>query len=209
LYSLDPKDQQLVPSENIKPGTSYANVTIEKIYRITGKTVQTKGVVPHITLPDLYDSIDFRENTMPLALPNDSIFKKTYYQPLLLLPVRELKHKSELRLEVHKGFKDITNASVMLASANNDADPLPLSWTDYKNKADGISNSITRVTTNGSKTSAFKVGYHQFESQRMQLDEFVKDFNEVWTKKLETDISLEEAFHITCDYIDITLRNKK
>jgi carboxyl-terminal processing protease len=209
LFSLDPKDQQLAPSENIKPGTSYANVTIEKIYRITGKTVQTKGVIPHITLPDVYDSIDFREHTMPMALVNDSIFKKTYYQPLLLLPVRELKHKSELRLATHKGFKDIVSASAILGSVNNNTDPLPLNWVDYKRKADDISSSIARVTTNKSKSTAFKVGYHQFESQRMQIDEFVKDFNEAWTKKLETDISLEEAFHITCDYIDITLRNKK
>ncbi len=51
------------------------------------------------------------------------------------------------------------------------------------------------------QTTTFSVTNHAFDRQRMQVDEFVRQTNDVWMKNLLRDISLEEAFSIICDYI--------
>jgi carboxyl-terminal processing protease len=192
---------------DLKPG-SYASVTFEKIYRITGKTAQASGVVPHIQLPDLYDSLLFREDLLPRALPHDSIFKKTYYQPLMLLPVSELRHKSEQRTKMNAEFFAIKEASGVLGRSQMDTVPVSLRWSDFSKRADEQAAILKKIEKSG-VIGSFTIGHHQFEMQRMQMDQFVDNFNKSWIKKLEKDILLEEAFLIICDLIDIHQRKPK
>ncbi len=53
-------------------------LTISKFYRINGGSTQRKGVVPDVSLPDMYEYIDRGERQIPSALPWDSISPADY-----------------------------------------------------------------------------------------------------------------------------------
>ncbi|MGR9107078.1 MAG: carboxy terminal-processing peptidase [Gammaproteobacteria bacterium] len=48
-------------------------LTQSKFYRISGASTQNRGVIPDIELPSLFDGSEIGENTMPNALPWDTI----------------------------------------------------------------------------------------------------------------------------------------
>jgi carboxyl-terminal processing protease len=207
LLPLTLKTPATSVTNKLKPG-SYASVTFEKIYRITGKTAQASGVIPHIQLPDLYDSLLFRENLLFRALPHDSISKKIYYKPLTPLPIPELRHKSEQRTKASGDFLAIKEASVVLGKPQMYTETIPLRWTEF-NKIAERETAVLRRVEKPSAITSFSVGYHEFELQRMKMDQFVDDFNKSWVKKLEKDILLEEGFLIICDLVEINQRKPK
>ncbi len=205
IFPLDPEPAKSTASKTSKSEWGFSSITTMKIYRITGKTAQQRGVTPDIALPDIYDFIDFREDQLPGALPYDSLFKKAYYTPLDFLPLGELIDKSRMRVASKEVFEITTRCSKKIAEMQEQLDTVSLAWNDYINRIDdeGTEFSLLNSLTEKS-TDAFKIGSHTFDRQRMEADPYIKQINEVWTKNLLRDRSLEEAFYIMCDYIAIT-----
>lgn len=205
IFPLQPEKAKSEASKSIKSNWGFSSITTMKIYRITGKTAQRRGVTPDIVLPDLYDFIDFREDQLAGALPSDSLIKKTYYTPLDFLPIGDLADKSKARVAQHAGFRMTKQCSKKLAELQEELDTVSLTWVDYKKLIADEGNEFGLLKEATAKsTEAFKIGNHAFERQRMEVDPYARQINDVWTKNLLHDISLEEAFYIICDYIAIT-----
>jgi carboxyl-terminal processing protease len=180
----------------------FTTITTLKIYRVTGKTAQQYGVIPDIILPDLYDSIDFREESLRGVLPSDSISKRIYYTPLSLLPLCELKERSERRVRANEGFQTTSVCSKSLKYLRHKFESVSLNWSEYKKLMDHEAAPFEKLKSITDKpTAVFKVNHHASDNLRMKQDEYLRHVNEVWAKKLMRDISLEEAFYIICDYI--------
>jgi len=202
VFSLEPVEKHASASAAKKLGWGYTTITTLKIYRVTGKTAQKRGVAPDIMLPDLYDFIEFREENLEDALTSDSISRKIYYTPLGVLPVCELKEKSQVRIAKNNAFQTTIQCSKALGGLATKLDTVSLNWADYKKMImeEGKQfKSLKEITEN--PTNAFKVNNHVFDQERMNRDEYIRQVNEVWAKNLVRDISLEEAFFIICDYI--------
>jgi carboxyl-terminal processing protease len=202
VFSLEPDEKKGNASAAKKLGWGYTTITTLKIYRVTGKTAQRRGVTPDIMLPDLYDSIEFREENLEDALTSDSISRKIYYTPLGLLPLCELKERSQVRIAKNNAFQTTIQCSKALGGLATRLDSVSLNWADYKKliTEEGKQfKSLKEITEN--PTNAFKVNNHVFDQERMNRDEYIRQVNEVWAKNLVRDISLEEAFFIICDYI--------
>ncbi len=60
-------------SKTFPKGLGSMKVTIQKFYRINGKTTQLNGVTPDIIVPDLYDNLDLGEKDMKYHLEFDEI----------------------------------------------------------------------------------------------------------------------------------------
>jgi carboxyl-terminal processing protease len=43
-------------------------ISINKFYRVTGKSNQATGIIPNVTVPDIYETIYLRNVTIPLPL---------------------------------------------------------------------------------------------------------------------------------------------
>ena len=74
--------------------------TLAKFYRISGQSTQNRGVLPDITFPSLYDGRDIGEDTLPDALPWDTISPASYkpyadFRPYL--PSLTDKHERRIR----------------------------------------------------------------------------------------------------------------
>ena len=202
VFSLELDEKKGSTAAAEKLGWGYTTITTLKIYRVTRKTAQRRGVIPDILLPDLYDFIEFREESLEGALPSDSISRKIYYTPLGLLPVCELKEKSEVRIAKNNAFQTTIQCGKALRGLATKLDSVSLNWSDYKKMITEEGQqfkSLKELTEN--PTSAFKVANHVFDRERMDRDEYIRQVNDVWAKNLVRDISLEEAFFIICDYI--------
>ena len=202
VFSLEPDEKNTSASAAKKMGWGYTTITTLKIYRVTGKTAQKRGVTPDVVLPDLYDFIEFREENLEDALSSDSISRKIYYTPLGPLPVCELKEKSEVRVSKNTAFQTTIQCSKALSLLATKLDSVSLNWSAYKKLItdEGTQFKLLKEITE-KPTNAFKVSNHIFDKQRIERDEYIRQVNEVWAKNLVRDISLEEAFFIICDYI--------
>lgn len=66
----------LTPKDSI----NFIKLTINKFYRITGKSHQGTGIIPNIVLPEIYETLWERENKSAKAFINDSI--PLFFKPL-------------------------------------------------------------------------------------------------------------------------------
>jgi hypothetical protein len=113
-----------------------------------------------------------------------------------------LKEKSQLRVAKDLAFQSTAACSKSLGGLSARLDSVSLNWSDYKRliTEEGEQFKALKEITD-EPTTAFKVSNHALDAQRMEKDEYSRQVNEVWTKNLARDISLEEAFYIICDYI--------
>lgn len=208
LFPLRPNSAPYTIETKIASGIGHANITMEKIYRINGTTAQFSGVTPAILIPEVYDSLAETESILPMALPKDSVNKKTYYTPLQLLPIAELKAKSEKRISESRQFRTVLQVQNLLRSVYEPAVSNTITWASYQKLSDDY-KVILKSYLELAETSRFDVKFHRFDNERMSADSFIEEYNKTWIKKIKKDISLEEGFNIICDYISIVKRESK
>lgn len=196
--------QIILPLSETK-NLGYGKLTVEKFYRITGKSHQTIGLTPDIVLPTLFDNIEIGEQYEPYALQNDSIALHFSHQPLKKMDFSGLIAKSYQRVNSSTYFKKIKKLNQKLVS-------------NYVNK--NVVYPLTFKTIHDDITNYFKIW---------------EDFNNLFIKKTETkfnilypddtknhknttsfeentddilkDIYIEEAYNIMLDYINLVHPN--
>jgi carboxyl-terminal processing protease len=183
----------------------YATITTTKAYRITGKTVQSQGVVPDISIPEPYDYSSYQEAHQPHALLPDEVFKKVYYQPFATIPLTYIHHNASERM-THLPYFDVVkdiNRFVVAQKARNTA--IPLSLPEFKNHFADISKALDQLDSLvASEIKTFDVRFPSAEMQRMQMDDYVHEVNNAWRLNLKHDRFLEETVNIMTDFIKIT-----
>lgn len=200
IHALDPKSTSKEFSGVTKSPYGYVSVTEQKIYRINGKTVQCKGVVPDIQLPDIINALDVREEDMSHILPSDSVQKKTYYDPFLLLPLKELRRKSGERVEASSGFRQQQYYTTWLkekAKHNSES----LIFKDIM-EAQQHEQILERGTSQQTGTKAYSVNLLPADQLTDPNDDYKKSINTAWTNRLLKDIYIEESFYIINDQIN-------
>ena len=86
-------------------------ITMQKIYRVTGKSTQLKGVISDVTIPSLTDRSEFGESDRGHALPDDDEVPPTVIdaaeddKPLFL---DELRSRSIKRISENPLFRDLS-----------------------------------------------------------------------------------------------------
>lgn len=72
--------QSILPVEDSNLNKDFINLTIQKFYRITGKSHQASGVIPDIEIPNLFEQIARKENAFKTVLNNDEIVTHIRYK---------------------------------------------------------------------------------------------------------------------------------
>ncbi len=206
--------QQIFSVESGEPINDLANmrrsgkmgfgaITMSRLYRINGKSVQQSGVEPDITFPDVYDLFDIREKSIPFSMLPDSVSKRTYYTPYPSLPIQELRRKSMSRQETSATFRTITNFAAYKASENGDARKQVL-WTDMLSLQREDEKWFDELNTAlHVRASSYTINFYEFAKPRMQFDAYANQVSEGWMNTLSHDAGLEEAFNIVCDLIEL------
>ncbi|HYG00841.1 MAG TPA: S41 family peptidase [Chryseosolibacter sp.] len=192
--SSDGDETDIVTS--VEENGGFVKVTTERLYRITGQSVQGTGVTPDVILPDIFEALNYNESHNPFFLQPDTLAKKTAYKAL-----REIDHTS-LR---NKSFERVTQ-SPQFSFLQKEID---------RNKADhrrSVCVCWDEVLTigsvndqpDGNAAQIFEVHNNSTDEKRLALDEYARAFNTQWKSRLTDDIYLREAFLVATDLIDLT-----
>lgn len=188
---------------NAKPGdnsfTDFVKVTEEKFYRINGSTVQWKGVVPDISIPDFFSGDWYKEKANASALKPDNS-KQGMYELLKPLPVSVLKEKSEQRLRVDS-FQLAVNLAVKYLEENITGTNIQLQWTGYVAQKKKVAGMFGKLRDDDRKSSLFTVTNNNFDRQKVNAStQQQKDINEAYLDLIRSDRELEEAVNIMTDW---------
>ncbi len=206
VFSLDPRNAE--PSSS-KPTQGddfgYATITLDRLYRVTGRSNQGKGVLPDIRLPDLYGGSFFHESSYAHAFPNDTVPKKAFFKPLQPLPIAELKRRSDTRTTADPIFKNMAKLETALSGMETKADgAITLSWSEFL-----TGDKATDLDIEGSPTTLYDVSFPEFNRQRIEMNSYLKEYTLQWLDNLKKDPYVEEAFRISCDYIGLKSVNRR
>ena len=190
--------------DSVKP-LGEMKLTIQKFYRITGKTTQLDGVTPDIVLPDFYNFIDIgeRENDYPLASTTiDAVpFKQNTYR---IGNLDKLKTDSEARVASDATFKKV-NDNAMRLRKQKDQSQYPLqvekfrTWNKRQDQdAEQFENLFLPI--NGFVLENLASDMPQIQSDTSRIAR-----NEDWLKDKKKDVQLYESFRIMQDMIRNTV----
>lgn len=198
--------QQIFP---LQSGTSvitnekgYAKVTMQKIYRVSGRAAQRNGVTPDVPIPDIFDGLTYREKDTPHSLTDDTVKRNAYYKPLGQLPVSMISAKSATRISSDKKFQQIISLQKMILLESQHTQPVSLKWDETeKLLKKEFAEGFPQVSSVDANVTAYKAGNHSYDKSRLSSDELFSLINKHWIKRLENDIYVEEAYRILTDYI--------
>jgi len=199
VHALDPKSTGAEFKGVTKSPFGYVAVTEEKIYRINGKTVQRKGVVPDVLLPDLISALPVREEDMEHILPSDSVQKKTYYDPFPFLPLKVVRAKSDERVAASAAFGQQRYYTTWLRQ-KDELNGESLIFKDMM-AANQKEQNLEAGTGVKQGTKAYRVSFLPGDAAAT-ADDYQKSINTSWTNRLLQDIYIEESFYIINDQIN-------
>jgi carboxyl-terminal processing protease len=189
--------QTIVPFVN-KDTVGFLKVTVDKVYRISGKSHQQTGVTPDILLPDLIDLYGLAERNYRNAFPSDSINKKVYYTPSIAPPLAELKKRSTIRVTGSKWFNEIQSVRSSFVSKI----PLePNLFRDYMLKSAHALQNLDEQRNLENKE--FTVAQTQFDQSLLQIDGYRKEVSDALLVEIKQSPYIEEAYKIIMDYINL------
>lgn len=106
--TLGKATMQTILSLDETKNTDFLKITINKFYRVTGKSHQYIGVTPDVVLPEFYEDVYQKENSFPTAIKNDSIQTFLKYRPYVKRSlIDKLAKNSTQRLSDNYYFNDI------------------------------------------------------------------------------------------------------
>ncbi|MCV9926820.1 S41 family peptidase [Flavobacterium sp. LS1R49] len=106
--TLGKATMQTIQSLDEKKNTDFLKITINKFYRITGKSHQYIGITPDVVLPEFYENIFQKEKNFPTAIKNDSIIPAFKFRPFVKRSlINMLADNSTIRVAASDYFNNI------------------------------------------------------------------------------------------------------
>jgi carboxyl-terminal processing protease len=186
--------------ESVKP-LGEMKLTIQKFYRITGKTTQLDGVKPDIVLPDFYNLVDLgeRENDYPLestTIEAVSFNQNAYH----IADMSKLKSASEARVNADETFKKVNDNAMRLRKIK-DQSQYPLQTDKYRQWHKRQEEEANRYDNLFKPIEGFNLANLSADMPQIQSDTSRMARNDSWLKDKQKDIQLYEAYRIMQDMI--------
>lgn len=192
--------QQILPIEDNNE-QDFVKLTIEKFYRITGKSHQLTGVVPDIAIPTLYDGIISREKSYKTALKNDAIVSKAKFTPYSRSDFENLLTASKKRISTNNYFNQVKAVNEKVNSIyNSQKAPILLNFESVFKDVHSIDSVFDSVKKLMETPIDFEISNTSYENEILKFDEFQKNISEYRIKDLKTNAYVLEGINIIADY---------
>jgi carboxyl-terminal processing protease len=195
-------DQVVNTSDEIKP-LGEMKLTVQKFYRITGKTTQLDGVVPDITLPDTYNYLEIGERDQEYPLASTTISPVAFSQSAYILPsVDELRTRSKARVSQSTTFSLIEENSKRF-KRQKDETGYDLNLDKYNIAEKGRQAENKRFEDMLKPIDAFTIMNASADAQVFAADTSRNARNTDFIKDRKKDVQLWEAVQIMNDMIEL------
>ncbi|MEM1328528.1 MAG: carboxy terminal-processing peptidase [Bacteroidota bacterium] len=195
-------DRMVRGDSDMKP-LGQLKLTMQKYYRVNGGSVQLRGVVPDIILPDMYHFVDVGERDYEYAMAWSDIPAVSYKQKVYPIKnMEELRGRSKARIEDDATFQQVLEHAQWI-KGQRDITKYPLSINAYKafeaertEESEQFKEAFEKeVLTNVSNLTADEPSLKDAdESKIARNDDFIKG--------VKKDIHLKEALAIMADMIE-------
>lgn len=190
-----------------KSNIGYVKLTTQRLYRLTGKSVQGVGVAPDVILPDAFSAIGQRERETAFALERDSVLTNPYFRPKSPLPRKELQIRSRERVAINPTFKELqTTVNWLEKEIARRSEPHTLDWSKYVDMIKDQRNPAPEPLKNTDKV--FEVVNGLSTEQRLMVDEYARELYSRWSNTLASDPYLQETYNILNDFVALTKNPK-
>lgn len=193
--------QTILPLEE-NDTENFVKVTVNKFYRITGKSHQSLGVFPNVVLPEIYETIFPKENNYPTAFKNDSIttyFKfTTYAKNNLIQKVAENSRQRIVNNNYFNAIKSINKRIDDLVNQPKKAIPMTLEMVfEEQNKVTDLWEDINSFDAGNINLNVYNSNLNKF---LLAIHPSEKSNNQFQLNALKTNHYLNEAITIIEDF---------
>ncbi|MBC7923872.1 MAG: hypothetical protein H7Z75_22590 [Ferruginibacter sp.] len=205
--------QVVLPLDPARRTAGHVKVTVDKLYRLDGKSAQLGGVRPDVYLPDLYESVNYREASLPFALPADSLTRKIVYAPLRALPTEELARRSQARVATNPSFQLIRQiadygrshpAEESKAGVNPGTRTVPLTLAHFRDRTQQRYQWWQAwVAAEKGHSNELSVQNHRFDQAVTAVDAYGKEMNDLLIGNIQRDAYVGEACRILHDLLSL------
>lgn len=187
-------------NESVKP-LGEMKLTIQKFYRITGKTTQLNGVTPDIVLPDFYNFIEIGERENDYPLESTTIEQVAFNQNAYHVPdLGKLRDNSKARVENDETFKKVTENAQRLRKKRD--------MTQYSLQLEKFRQNSKKEEEEAKSFENIFKSIEIFNPENPMADqEYIKSDtgrvarNDSWIKEKKKDIQLYETYRIMLDML--------
>lgn len=200
--TLGKATMQTILSLDEEKNTDFLKITINKFYRVTGKSHQYVGVTPDVILPEFYEDVYQKESDFPTAIKNDSIkpFLKyrTYVKRNLITKIAT---NSTIRLADNYYFNDIKKINQKIDKLVN----VPKS--EVLMTLDAVFEQKKRISALWTEIHTFNDDNNPLDVYNSTVNQFLlgvypteKTMNQYQIDNLKTNPYLNEAVNIITEF---------
>lgn len=193
--------QVILPVDTKLPEAGYVKVTVEKLYRITGKSWQKKGVIPDFPLPNPLKDFEKKEADYPNVLASDTIVKNIYFKLPEAENLATYTAKSEARIATSKQAKTITYIHTSLDAYADNRTPLPLTLNDVKQREAIYYEVLDSLQKLEALHTTFTVDNTRTAKEILATNEDQHQIDTNKKEQLQQDYQLAEAYLILADIL--------
>jgi carboxyl-terminal processing protease len=195
-------DQVVNTDESMKP-LGEMKLTVQKFYRITGKTTQLDGVVPDITLPDNYNYLEIGERDQEYPLASTTIAPVPFNQNTYVVPsMEELRSRSKGRVSQNATFGLIEENSKRIKQQKDDS-AFDLKLEKYQAAEKRRQDENKRFDDMLKPIDAFAITNVGVDMPLFQADTSRSVRNDGFIKDRKKDVQLWEAVQIMYDLMEL------
>ena len=195
--------QSIFPLTEDKKPTEFVKITLEKFYRITGKSNQTIGITPDVEIPLLFDKQMPREGAQKTALKSDEIISTLRYTVLTNdLNLKSIEN-SKIRIMENETIKTINDLNAKINTLyDSNLPPINLQFSDVFLEVNKINALWSDIKLKSEIELPMSVERNKIDTEYQQFDEYLKSNNIEKIKAIKSNIHIFEATNILNDLIN-------
>ncbi len=172
-------------------------LTIQKFYRVNGKSTQLKGVESDIPMKDIFTYEEIGERYDNYALPWDQVSTSSF-SPLNNLNKANLVSNSAKRLAQNKNYQLLLESAQWKEKLDKE-EKVTLNLKEFEELMKVRKAQIEKFKSLAKFSNGLNFSLHADEVKRGKTDEVFAKKSENWLKNLKRDIYLQETVNIISD----------
>lgn len=200
--TLGKATMQTILSLDEDKNTDFLKITINKFYRVTGKSHQYVGVKPDVMLPEFYEDVYQKESDFPTAIKNDSIETFLKYKPYVKRNIIDkIAHNSSVRLEDNFYFNDIKKINKKIDQiVNVPKSEIPMTLEAVFEQKKEINSLWTDIHTFNDDNNPLDIYNSTVNQFLLGVYPTEKTINQYQINNLKTNPYLNEAINIITEF---------
>lgn len=200
--TLGKATMQTILSLDETKNTDFLKITINKFYRVTGKSHQYIGVTPDVVLPEFYEDVYQKESDFPTAIKNDSITSILKYRPYVKRAlIDKLAKNSKTRLADNFYFNDIKKINLKIDQlVNTPKAEVPMTIDAVFNQKKIVNSLWKEINTFNDENNPLDVYNSTVNQYLLSAYPNDKTINQYQIDHLKINPYLNEAVNIINDF---------